>query len=62
LRDEGEEYGRRLEEAGNSVTVCRIDDTLHGYLSLSVRFSAVRESYNIINKFLREDKILREEK
>ena len=56
LRDEGEEYGRRLKEAGNSVIVRRIDDTLHGYFSLSVRFSAVRESYGIINKFLSGEK------
>ena len=24
LRDEGEAFGKRLEEAGNEVTVCRI--------------------------------------
>ena len=57
LRDEGEEYGRKLKEAGNSVTVRRIDDTLHGYFSLSTRFPAVRESYDIINDFLRGEKI-----
>ena len=56
LRDEGEEYGHKLKEAGNSVTVRRIDNTLHGYFSLSAKYSAVKESYDIINKFLREDK------
>ena len=52
LRDEGEEYGRRLKESGNNVVVRRISNALHGYFSLSVRFSAVKESYSIINQFL----------
>ena len=56
LRDEGEEYGRKLKEAGNSVMVRRIKDTLHGYFSLTIKFSAVKESYDIINKFLKEKK------
>jgi len=55
LRDEGEEYGRKLKEAGNSVVVRRIDDTLHGYFSLTIRYSAVKKSYNIINQFLKEE-------
>jgi len=53
LRDEGEEYGRKLKEAGNSVLVHRIEDALHGYFSLTIKFSAVRKSYAIINKFLK---------
>lgn len=32
LRDEGEEYGRRLKEAGNQVEIHRIQDALHGFL------------------------------
>jgi len=56
LRDEGEEYGRKLKEAGNSVTVRRIDGALHGYFSLTARYSAVKESYEIINRFLKEVK------
>lgn len=55
LRDEGEEYGRKLKEAGNRVTVRRIKDAMHGYLSLPVRFAAVRDTYKIINQFLRGD-------
>ena len=53
LRDEGEEYGRRLKEAGNSVIIHRIENALHGYFSLPLRFSAVKTSYALINKFLR---------
>ncbi|MCL2099004.1 MAG: alpha/beta hydrolase [Oscillospiraceae bacterium] len=54
LRDEGEEYGRKLKEAGNKVSVFRIEDTLHGYLSLPATFSAVKKSYDLINEFLKE--------
>lgn len=55
LRDEAEEYGRQLALAGNRVTVHRIKDALHGFFSLPVRFAAVKESYETINEFLRED-------
>jgi acetyl esterase/lipase len=54
LRDEGEAYGRKLKEAGNAVIVHRIKNALHGYFTLSLNFSAVKESYGIINQFLRE--------
>ncbi|MDD2956882.1 MAG: alpha/beta hydrolase, partial [Oscillospiraceae bacterium] len=32
LRDEGEAYGEKLREFHNDVTVCRIEDALHGFL------------------------------
>jgi acetyl esterase/lipase len=54
LRDEAEEYGRKLKNAGNVVSVHRIADTLHGYFSLPTTFSAVKKSYDIINNFLKE--------
>ncbi|MCL1916711.1 MAG: alpha/beta hydrolase [Peptococcaceae bacterium] len=54
LRDEGEEYGRKLQAAGNSVWMHRID-ALHGYFSLPLTFAAVKESYTLINQFLWED-------
>ena len=60
LRDEGEEYGRKLREAGNTVVIRRMEDTLHGYFSLSIRYSAVKDTYNIINQFLKGEKIQNE--
>ena len=52
LRDEGEAYGQRLREEGGSVEIHRIPDALHGYFSLPVRFSLVKQTYEIINRFL----------
>ena len=52
LRDEGEEYGRRLKEAGNYVEVHRIKDALHGYFALGIRYFHVQESFELINQFL----------
>lgn len=52
LRDEGEAYGKRLEEAGGRVELHRMPDALHGYFSLPVRFSQVKQTYEIINRFL----------
>ncbi len=52
LRDEGEEYGRRLRAAGNRVEIHRIGDALHGFFSLPPRMAQVQESYRIIYQFL----------
>lgn len=56
LRDEGEAYGERLRQAGNEVEIHRIPDALHGFLSLSPKFPQVRESYRIINRFLKQSR------
>lgn len=54
LRDEGEDYGRKLKEAGNDVRIYRVKDALHGYFALGAKFPHVQESYEIINGFLKE--------
>lgn len=54
LRDEGEEYGRRLRHAGNYVEIYRIKDALHGFIALPRRFPQVKLCYEIINRFLCE--------
>lgn len=54
LRDEGEAYGRKLSEFGNEVTVYRMKDALHGFISLPKRFIHVKKSYEIINAFLNQ--------
>lgn len=55
LRDEGEEYARRLKRAGGDVFAYRMKDALHGYFLLSSfnnRFALIRDTYELINKFL----------
>jgi len=54
LRDEGEEYGRKLREAGNYVEIYRIKDALHGFFALPPRFPQVKLCYDIINRFIYE--------
>ncbi|MDD4780405.1 MAG: alpha/beta hydrolase [Tissierellia bacterium] len=55
LRDEGEEYGKRLREANNKVEIYRVKDSLHGFFALPPRFPQVKLCYNIINNFLCEE-------
>ena len=55
LRDEGEAYGRRLIEGGNTVEIRRIANALHGYMSLPASFVPVRRTYEIINRFLEKE-------
>ena len=52
LRDEVEEYGKRLKKANNYVEIHRIPDALHGYFALGIRFLHVQESFEIMNCFL----------
>lgn len=52
LRDEGEQYGKVLREAGNNVNIYRMKDGLHGFFTLPSRFPQVKLCYEIINRFL----------
>ena len=52
LRDEGEDYGRKLKEAGNKVEIHRLSDSIHGFIALMPIFPEVRKCYKIINRFL----------
>lgn len=54
LRDEGEDYGRRLMDAGNEVEIHRIMDALHGFFALGIKHLHVQESFDYINAFLKE--------
>ena len=53
LRDEGEAYGKKLAEHGNTVDIYRMRDALHGFFSLPKHFVHVKRSYELINRFLR---------
>lgn len=52
LRDEGEEYGRALKNAGNRVEIRRILDSVHGFITYPPYVDPVSQSYKIMNEFL----------
>jgi acetyl esterase/lipase len=54
LRDEGEAYGERLRKFNNKVRIFRMEDALHGFLTLPSRSKPVKMCYRIINDFLSE--------
>lgn len=55
LCDEGEAYGRALEEAGNTVRMHRVDGALHGFITLPRFARPLREAYRVIESFLDGD-------
>lgn len=55
LRDEGEAYGMRLQQFGNTVKTERLQGALHGFLSLPMNSVYVMNCYDIINRFLHEE-------
>ena len=60
LRDEGEEYGRRMRQAGCRVHTERINGALHGYFALGIGHRFVQESFRHINRFLAVEQALAE--
>lgn len=54
LRDEGEEYGKRLHDSGNYVEIYRMKDALHGFFSLPARFTHAKKTFELIRSFLEE--------
>ncbi len=55
LRDEGEAYGRKLQEFGNDVTIYRVAGAMHGFFSLPIINAHTVETYKVINSFLNGD-------
>lgn len=52
LRDEGEAFGRALTDAGNAVTIHRVDRALHGFIMLPRLSRPVQEAYSVVDNFL----------
>ncbi|MBB5832406.1 alpha/beta hydrolase [Brachybacterium aquaticum] len=55
LCDEGEAYGHALAAAGNRVRVHRLEQALHGVITLPRFARPLKEAYEQINAFLDED-------
>lgn len=53
LRDEGEEYAKRLLESGVEAECFRIKDAVHGFLSLPATFPSVVAFYQRLTEFTR---------
>lgn len=54
LRDEGEAYGMRLREYGNSVEIHRIQDALHGFFSFPLNSRPLEECFEVVISFLND--------
>ncbi|MGB6178063.1 alpha/beta hydrolase [Carnobacterium sp.] len=52
LRDEGEAYGMALREAGNTVRIHRVKESVHGFITYPKLSKLVVEAYEEINEFL----------
>ena len=54
LKDEGQAYGKRLQEAGNDVVMHEIERAMHGFFALGIKNFHVQETFDWINAFLKE--------
>ncbi|MDR2655288.1 MAG: alpha/beta hydrolase [Oscillospiraceae bacterium] len=52
LRDEGEDFGLKIQESGGRAEIRRIESASHGFLSQPIGFPLVRKCYAWINAFL----------
>jgi acetyl esterase len=48
LRDEGQAYGKKLQEAGVKVTLSRYPGMIHGFIRMAARLDAAKEALNEI--------------
>ena len=61
LRDEGEEFARRLAADGNDVACYRVLDAVHGYLLHPAVLAPVKDTYRIMKHFLDGDELTHEQ-
>ena len=54
LRDDGEEFARRLEAAGNKVCAIRVDGMMHGFMKYRKKFSRAEAILEKIGKMAKD--------
>lgn len=57
LRDEGEAYAKKLQDAGNNVESYRIKDAVHGYFAYTTKTAYSKVTIDYINQFLNKEKL-----
>lgn len=57
LRDEGEEYGKKLRKYKNKVEIHRMKDVIHGFLTHPIKSKQMDKSLDLINNFINGSEI-----
>ncbi|MDR3598602.1 alpha/beta hydrolase [Clostridium sp.] len=55
LRDEGEDYGNKLKEAGNNVRVTRVDGVTHGFITMDKATDKADEALNEVYSYIQNE-------
>lgn len=57
LRDEGEAYGKKINDAGGIAEVFRINKAIHGFFAMSLTVRQTEAAYNIVYRFLNKNEV-----
>lgn len=55
LRDEGEAYGKKLQDAGNKVQITRINNVTHGFITMDKVTDKADEALNEVYSYIKNE-------
>jgi acetyl esterase len=55
LRDEGEAYGKKLQDSGNDVKIIRISGVTHGFITMDKATDKADEALNEVYSYLKNE-------